>query len=283
MPGFTPAQRQHYENGPFPERIDLWAEDAHFFHAIHGRMISALLEQNRDALLNLGYVAGTETTLQIAEGRIPDIFVKQIDKSSITPTYNYAVAAAQVLAEPGERIADLPELDALHIRDAETGELVTVVEIVSPGNKTKPGEIFAYQERRSRLFLEKGVNVVEIDATRSLKRLVMNTVTEAFPYHIAIFLPGDAGRIVGIALDKPLSRIALPLRREVLAVEVHHAYAHAYRQLTMAWHIQTENRYTEDALPFVSLLSNEQRTEALARVKTWQTQLENLLNTNGIL
>lgn len=281
MAGFTKAQLQHYEAGPFPERVDLWAEDAHFFHGIHGRMISALLEQNRDALLSLGYVAGTETTLQIAEGRIPDLYVKQIGKPTKKPAYDYALAAAEVLAEPGEHVIDLPELDAIHIRDGNTGELVTVIEIISPNNKTKPNEIFAYQERCARLFLEKGVNVVEIDLTRSVKRLIVNSTTDAYPYHVAIFLPGDAVRIVGIELDMPLSRIALPLRREVLPVEVHHAYAHAYRQLMMAWHIQTEIRYAEDNLPFASLLTDEQRAEALNRVKIWQAELEKLLNANG--
>jgi hypothetical protein len=221
----------------------------------------------------MGYVAGTETSLQIAEGREPDIFVLRGELPPRRPHLDYELAAQEMLAEPGEPVQDFSDLDALHIRDAKTGDLVTVVELVSPGNKLSQHDIFAYQERRSRLFLEKGVNVVEVDATRSNKRLVNHVRTQQAPYHIAIFLPGDGLRIVSIPLENPLSRIALPLRGEVTAMELHTAYENAYRQLTTAWHIQHKNGYAESTLPFSSLLTDTQRQSALAAVKMWRENI----------
>lgn len=274
--GFSPAEIALFEAGPFPGRIDPWAEAARYFRSIHSEMISALLADIRAPLLEMGYVAGRETSLQIAEGREPDIHIRQEQRAEVLPRWNYEVAAAEVLAEPGVIIHDEAEFEALHIWDMQTGNLVTVVEIVSPGNKTRDHEITAYRERRARLLLERGVNVVEIDPTRSVKRLTANSETRAFAYHIAIFLPGEPVRIVGIAFEAPLSRIALPLRGEVIPVELHNAYRRAYRQTTTAWHIHHEGRYTEDDLPFPSHLTEAQRRDALEAVARWQQELAQL-------
>jgi hypothetical protein len=89
-------------------------------------------------------------------------------------------------------------------------------------------------------------------------------------------LPGEPVRIVGIAFEAPLSRIALPLRGEMIPVELHNAYRHAYRQTTTAWHIHHEGRYTEDDLPFPSHLTDAQRRDALASVARWQQELAQL-------
>lgn len=274
--GFSPAEIIHLEQGPFPGRIDPWAEAARYFRSVHSEMISALISVTRAPLLSMGYVVERETSLQIAEGREPDMHVQQERLSEKYPRWNYELAAAEVLAEPGVIVEGEGEFEALHVYDAQTGDLVTVVEIVSPGNKTRDHEMTAYRERRSRLLLERGVNVVEIDPTRSVKRLTYNSETAAFAYHVAIFLPGEPVRVIGIAFEQPLSRIALPLRGEVIPVELHDAYAHAYRQSTTAWRIQHEGRYTEDDLPFPSSLTDAQRRSALEAVAHWQRELDRL-------
>ncbi len=273
MNGLPLSQAALYETGPFPGRIDPWAEDAHYFHAIHGRMISGLVSQLHSTLRKMGYVVGTETSLQILEGREPDFYVRRITPKSPVPALDYELAAVEMLVEPGEKVADLPELDALTIRDIRTGDLVTVVEIVSPGNKTNAQAVFAYQERRTRLYLENGINVVELDITRSIKRLTQNSLTALYPYHIAIYLPGDALRIVGVEFEHPLKPIALPLRGEVTAMLLHDVYAQAYQQLTTAWHIQHETQYHEDKLPYASLMSDDQRQILVQAVKAWQENL----------
>ena len=51
--------------GPFPGRIDLWAETGRYFHQIHAGIISALLEQLHLPLLRMGYVASREPDVAI--------------------------------------------------------------------------------------------------------------------------------------------------------------------------------------------------------------------------
>lgn len=273
---FSTAEIAYLEQGPFPGRIDPWAEAARYFRSLHSEMISALLAIMREPLLNMGYVAGRETSVQIAEGREPDIHIRRDLPSEPTARWNYALAAAEVLAEPGVAVEDAAEFEALHIRMLHTGDLVTVLEIVSPGNKTRDHEITAYRERRARLFLEHGINVVELDPTRSVKRLTNNSETAAFPYHVAVFLPGESVRIIGIPFASALGRFAVPLRGSVIPVELQDAYTRAYQQTTTAWHIQHEGRYTEDDLPFPSSLTDDQRRESLQAVERWQQELARL-------
>jgi len=275
--GFSQAEISHVERGPFPGQIDPWAETGHYFKAIHSDMISNLIAMAKQPLFALGYVAGRETSLQISEGREPDIHILRQDAPAERfRHWNYELAAAEALAEPGVAVEIENELEAVHIRDATSGDLVTVIEIVSPTNKISAAEITAYQERRTRLYLERGVKVVEIDPTRSIKRLTHNALTAAHPYHTSILLPGAAVRVVGVSWGQPLSRVALPLRNEVIPVELHDAYTRAYRQNTTAWHLHHDEHYTEDQLPFPSLLTAEQQREALAAVHTWQVELERL-------
>lgn len=275
--GFSEAEIKHFERGPFPGQIDPWSETGHYFKAIHSDMISSLIAMTKQPLLAKGYIAGREASLQISEGREPDIHILRRDAPPERfQQWNYELAAAEILAEPGVLVEAEIELEAIHIRDATSGDLVTVVEIVSPTNKISLSEITAYQERRTRLYLERGVNVVEIDPTRSVKRLTNNSQTNAHLYHVAVFLPGIAVWVAGVNWGEALNPLALPLRGEAIKVELHEAYTHAYQQNTTAWHLHHDGHYTEDLLPFPSLLTSAQRLEALAAIQSWRTELERL-------
>lgn len=164
----------------------------------------------------------------------------------------------------------LPEWDALHIRADDDGQLVTIVEIISPNNKLDRLEMQDYRYRRSRLVRD-GIQVVEMDLTRSVKRLLEDVLTSSLPYHVGVFLPGQAPRVVGIEFGA-----ALPLRAEALPVDLQFTYAQAYQDAAIAGQLQADGRYTEADLPFPTLLSEEQRRTALAAVEDWQTQLQRL-------
>jgi hypothetical protein len=270
MPALPALER--YKQGPFPEQIDPWAEAVHEFEALHNEMISALLALLDAPLLAKGYIIGRETSLQIAEGREPDVFLYRRDLPS-TARWDYALAAEEALAPAGVPVMEPADLDALHIRNQTTGDLVTVLEVVSPGNKTRPQDILAYQERRTRLYLERGIQVVKCDFTRSIRRLSQNRETAAYPYHCAVYLPSDA-RVIGIGWGERLPRLALPLRGEVVAVELHEAYTRAYRATNIAWHIQHDGRYREADLPFPSLLTDDAQRTLLETVERWQATLQ---------
>lgn len=269
------------KQGPFPGQIDPWAEAGRFFQQIHAGMIGHLLEQIQDPLESMGFLAGRETSLQIAERREPDLYIQQADESPLQPieTWDYGLAAVEVLAEPGVLVeGDPPELDGLHIIEEQSGRLVTVVEIVSPRNKIDVQMIRDYRERRDRL-LRKGVNIVEIDPTRSVKRLLHGRTVDFYAYHVAVYLPLQEPRLIGIDFGEPLSRIALPLIESVVPMELQAAYDYSYQVARIAVHILEEERYAEADLPFPTLLTNKQRDEALKAVQVWQAELERLRST----
>jgi hypothetical protein len=263
--------------GPFAGRIDPWAETARYFQQIHSGMIENFLSQIQEPLMEMGYWAGKEVSLQVMEGRQPDVFVQRSAlEAEKLREWDYATAAAEVLAEPGVIAETRPELQAIHVKEFESGDLVTVVEIVSPRNKAKADEIAQYQDRRGRLLFNQGVNVVEIDPTRSVKRLLNHHLTAAHAYHTVVYLPDVWPRVIFNDVGEPLKRLALPLRAEVVPIELQQAYDHAYQTAAVANQILSNGRYTEQDLPFPSLLTDEQRQTALRAVTYWRDELTKL-------
>jgi hypothetical protein len=272
------AYIHHRLSGPFPGQIDPWAEMAHYFSAIHGSLIGNLVAACQVPLQELGYEATRESSLQILESRKPDVLVIHPGRSEPPPSgWSYAQAASAELIEPGIQLRPHPEdeLDAIYIRETESGLLVTVVEIVSPGNKINWSEIEAYQERRTRLVKE-GVNVVEVDLTRSIKRLVEAAIPPDWLYHIALHLRDGELRLIGMNFGQPIKRFALPLLGAILPVALQPLYDQAYQAVATAGRLYSDDRYTDGDLPFPSLLTVEQRQSALATVKNWSARLESL-------
>lgn len=269
------AYVQALTQGPFPGRIDPWAETGRYFQQIHSGIINHLLIQIQNPLIEMGYLVGKETSLQIAENREPDVYIRHSQPYTREQVgeWDYTSAAVAVEAEPGLQ-AEMPELEALYIKSLDMGDLVSVVEIVSPSNKTAQ-LVDGYRGRRNDL-LDKGVNVVEIDATRSQMRLFKHELTTIFPYHIAIHMPMSLPRVISISFQESFKRFAIPLDNQVFPAEAQAAYDDAYRNVAIAGHIRHEGRYTEADLPFPSLLTNQQRTEALTAVDRWTSELEHL-------
>lgn len=273
---FSPEYVKHLQQGPFVGRIDLWAEDAHYFHQIHGSMISSLVEQIQDDLMMRGYVAGREASIQIIANRQPDIFVEESTHHDNPSRLSYSAIAAQLEVSAGLAVVDKElELDSIRIYDSDSGQLVTVVEIISPSNKSDFSRIERYIEQRSRLFLAQGINVVEIDPIRSVQHLIQNHLLQSFAYHIAVFLPEEGLRLLGSKVEAPLQPFALPLSDDAIRVEPQDAYNYAYRNMGIANQLQNRG-YIIDALPFPSTLTDAQKESALQAIKTWQEQLEQL-------
>jgi len=276
---FSDAYLEYLAQGPFVGCMDPWAEAARYFHQIHAGMIGNVIAQISLPLRKMGYVVSQESSLQIAEGRKPDVVLeRQPEKFPSQKNHlNYPSAAAAILAEPGITVSvEAPELDALFIRDFDDGALVTVVEVISPRNKSHLEDIERYQADRSRLFLERGVNVVEVDLTRSIQRLFDHEQTRYHPYHTVIFTAEGQIYLVLGEWNQQLKRIALPLRNEVVGVDLQEAYAIAYQQKLIASQIDFREDYTVQGLKFSKLLTDEQREGALRTVSAWQTELARL-------
>lgn len=279
---YSDAYVEHLSAGPFPGQVDPWAETGRYFHQIHGGMISSLANYLQPRLLPIGYRLNREISLQITEGREPDISIQYAMKSSPPKTHlNYELAATEVLAEPGVTLEPGWDLHAIQIRELKSGDLVTVIELISPSNKIKPESLAAYKLRRERLVVDEGVNIVEVDLTRSVKRLISDLIASDYAYHTAVHIPGQSTHFIGMAYGQSLKRVALPLRDQVVAVELQSAYDEAYRVVTIAGQLDELGDYTEDKLPFPSLLTSVQRQEALEAVKVWQAKLAELREEQG--
>jgi hypothetical protein len=279
-PPFSPEYLALLEKGAFPNRIDPWAESGRYFQQIHSGIIGHLLKQIRMPLLALGYVAGRETSLIVLERREPDIYVRLFEDAPPKPrqTLNYPAAAAQILAATGFSVeTDIHQQQAIFIEDMQSGQLITIVEVVSPANKIAPREIAHYQARRQR-FLSEGINIVEIDLTRSVTRLLESKMINTYAYHIAVYLPHELPHVIGVDFYQGLPRIALPLHAEVVAVELQLAYDDGYQTASIPVHIRTEGHYTDAHLPFPTTLTSAQRQQIQSDVDAWHAELKRLLD-----
>jgi hypothetical protein len=157
------SYREVLKDGPLPEVIDPWAEIGMYFHQLHSGMIEWMVQQLQDPLIDMGYLIGKESSLQVTQGREPDLFV-QTDRqpSASVLLWDYVGAAQQIHAEPGLEVDSENDLQNLTIRDGESGDVVTVVEIISPSNKVNYMEMQDYQHRRNTLRVEKNIHVVEL-------------------------------------------------------------------------------------------------------------------------
>lgn len=268
--------------GPFVGRIDPWAEQGEHFAQIHGGMIGHIVTQIQPALLERGYVAGRETSLQIVNQREPDVYIHREDGLRFVPRppyTNYADAALALKINVGTPISAQNRQRISIFRPSENHpkrELVTVIEVISPTNKQKDAEMLRYQAYRDRL-LGMNVNVVEIDLTRSIKRLFPMDEEYDAPYAITVYLPSEPVYILSMAFEDVPKRFALPLRQEVLSVDTAAAYADSYRAVSIPAHIEASSKgYSPHALPFPLTLTDEQRAAAFAAVETWRAELARL-------
>jgi hypothetical protein len=279
------ARQQHRKllrTGPFPGQIDPWAKDCRYFRQLHATIIGELQETLQDPLLDRGLIASCEASLQIAEGTIPDITISLRKQSPAPVPLDYPTIAEALLVNPGVALdLPLPELDAIHIYARGTGQIVTIIEIISPTNKSDRYEQSAYIQRREILVYNRSIQVVEIDLTRSVKRLIKSSNLLVYPYHIAIHLPLEHARMIGFRWAESIPRFALPLRDDGLAVQLQPVYDAAYYQSSVAAQMLDAGVYRADTLPFPSTLTDAQRDEALMRVESWKSQLEQLRAETG--
>ena len=75
-------------------------------------------------------------------------------------------------------------------------------------------------------------------------------------YHAIIYLPGEFPQLIGMDFRQAMKRIAIPLRGEVIPVELQAAYDSAYQEVTTAAQMLNDGFYTEPNLPFPSLLTD---------------------------
>jgi hypothetical protein len=101
----------------------------------------------------------------------------------------------------------------LEIRDAETHEVVTVIEVLSPSNKV-PGQGRLEYEAKRRQVLMTLTSLVEIDLLRAGEPMPMKPVPKSY-YRILVRRgwEGNKGIVYAFGLRHPIPEIPVPLRQ----------------------------------------------------------------------
>lgn len=147
---------------PYLERPGIWA-------GVHTRLLVAMADALMPRLRPNYFVAIEQRTyLSVRQpddfAAIPDVLVFQpagMGRAGVTPAY--ANGGAPLLAEipmPEEVVERF-----LEIRNVQTAEVVTVIELLSPANKSNPTGRQEYNDKRQKVLASK-TNLIEIDLLR---------------------------------------------------------------------------------------------------------------------
>jgi hypothetical protein len=178
---------------PFPG-IDPYVEDPFFWGDFHGSLLG-IMREALNSILPSRYVASMDRHVWVQDhpqeevtllGE-PDVHVAdrgEISKGGIATTTAPAAVAAPVQLQlpysrsPGNRL--------LRILDRRRRRIVTVLEVLSPANKTRIGYGIVYRAKRAD-YLASDVNLVEIDMLRAGERPpLQNPLPPPSDYYILV-------------------------------------------------------------------------------------------------
>jgi hypothetical protein len=166
--------------------------DAGLFHSFHQRWIGALCDALNAGGLPPDYFALAEQSIR---GPIPDVLSSRLPPGK-EPPHGTAPAVAVAVAPPRARLIRSAE-GGVYARKADRvtvrhrhGQIVAVVEIVSPGNKGSNSELRAFVEKTADL-IQQGVHVLVID------------LFPPHPARPARAAQGDLGRVRGRRVHAP--------------------------------------------------------------------------------
>jgi hypothetical protein len=146
--------------------------DSGLFHAFHHDWITTLSRALNERVLPPDYFALPEQSIR---GPIPDVLTLQLAERDDEPTRKTPQGLAVSAAPPRARLIRRAE-DAIYVRKANRiavrhrhGQIVAVIEIVSPGNKASKGELRAFVQKAAELIMQ-GVHLLIIDLIPPSKR-----------------------------------------------------------------------------------------------------------------
>jgi len=200
---------------PFPG-MDPYLEARDLWRGVHLRLINHISDYLQ-WLLPPQYVATIDERVQLGpaeEAYIPDVAVLERSGSA---GVGAAAVSTPVRMEPSE--PEVPGLRQPHrfveIRRARENDLVSVIEVLSPWNKTGKGRQ-EYQEKQ-REYLLNEINLVEIDLLRRGQHSLAIPEEHLGPadYRVCV-LPGgsDRFRIFRMSVRHRLPVIGVPLADE---------------------------------------------------------------------
>jgi hypothetical protein len=199
--------------------MDPYLEHAAFFPHLHGMLISELSNDLQELLPPAYYVTyNTRVWVEYSERIIePDVGVARMDGTRGGNGTAVAVAIQPVIIQvPNDETTET----FLEIRTVQDDQrLITMIEVLSPNNKTPGNEGRDLYKKKQREVLASRVNLVEIDLLRrgthttAVPRDKAIEVTGPFDYHVCIRRFDQLGRfyVYPIRLQQKLPEITIPL------------------------------------------------------------------------
>jgi hypothetical protein len=203
---------------PFIEGQGLWGDFHDNFIIEIQRAIQRQLPINYVARVSdRTYVDSTDPELDIVRQTFfgPDVEIQRLAKSSgVRP----AAEGLAVADPPTVRMQALPEFEHREIfldiyKLDPDQQLVTSIELLSPGNKRRGSVGWQLYERKRNLFINGQANLVEIDLLRYGRRHSMAAPWPDSPYAVTVFRKqlAPACDVWAAHMTWPLPRIAVPL------------------------------------------------------------------------
>jgi hypothetical protein len=167
--------------------MDPYLEGAHMWEDFHASLAREIRDQLAPQLRPRYFAALTprvtyeEVVIEEKHVARPDVSVLKV---SDRPVSGSAVA---ILPAPATGLIalDVPVKEqSIEIRDAETGKLVTAIEILSPVNKRRGHDAFEEYRRKRRDLFRTSVHLMEIDLLRKGERPAFVTPLPAGSYYV---------------------------------------------------------------------------------------------------
>lgn len=211
---------------PFPG-MDPYLEERSLWPDIHLRLINNISE-SLQSQIRPKYIARINERIELASlnrGFIPDVMVVEPPRDSLQGLPSAAPLSTQT--QSGTLVADEPQTIAfleddrrvpfLEIIYRETGDVVTLIEVLSPANKIGNGRTEYIQKQND--LLDSQANLVEIDLlsgnTSTLARAFEINSPHDWRYIVSISRPHQRKKLefYAIPLKERLPICRIPLRR----------------------------------------------------------------------
>jgi hypothetical protein len=192
---------------PFLESPELWSE-------FHSRMIVAIADA-LDETLSREYRVAVEKRVYLDQGDdtiligIPDVSL--IASPGTIATQTALLEAPMTVEVPLEEEVQERYLE---IREVATGQVVTVIELLSPKNKRSGIGRESYLQKRRQIMMSQ-THLVEIDLLRGGEALPMvGAVVSHYRILVSSSLMRPKAQLYAFNLRQMISSIAIPLKGE---------------------------------------------------------------------
>jgi hypothetical protein len=254
-------------NTPFPG-MDPYLEHPTLWADVHDRLLAAIADELVPLVAPKYYVALQRHAYLLLDGDRtylgkPDVVVGR----SMVPTDTWP--STSLPSGAGVLEVEVPmeeEVDEnyLEVREVQTGKLITVIEALSPVNKSHPEGREEYVEKRNQI-LRTRTNLVEIDLLRSGQPMMVFGAEATTHYRILVS-PGwrrPRAQLYAFTVREPIPTFPLPLlpKEEQPPVPLNEILHNLYRRARFDLRLDytappTPPLSSEDAAWAMQLLNN---------------------------